>query len=210
MKKIILLLICSFLSLSACSLLKTQSLPTEVPTATCSATATSSATSTPTVTNTYTPLPTDTPTETQTPTSTSTFTPTIMPATFTPKYTPKPRATSTPSGKPGILISLPNNAKWPSNGIVSGKVTGINPTDYNVAVYIKVNDGWWTKPFFNAPLTRIAANGYWESAFITGGEDEHATDIRAYLVPKGKSVPAASGGGLPGELEAYLMAEISR
>ena len=68
---------------------------------------------------------------------------------------------------------------------------------YRVVVYINVDGGWWVKPSFAAPLTPIQADRSWSCDITTGGHDEDATEIRAYVVsadyaPPGNSLPAAA------------------
>jgi hypothetical protein len=84
-----------------------------------------------------------------------------------------------------------------------GRVACITPADYKVAVYIYVA-GWWTKPYWNAPLTPIAPDGTWVTDITTGGNDPLATQIAAFLVPNGYSPPPRSGDPtLPDELFAF-------
>ena len=81
-----------------------------------------------------------------------------------------------------------------------GKVKHVKPADYRVAVYIYVS-GWWTKPYWDSPKTSIRDNGAWECDITTGGIDEKATKITAFLIPKDYDPPLMSGGGtLPDEL----------
>lgn len=76
----------------------------------------------------------------------------------------------------------------------------LNPDSFKVAVYIYVY-GWWTKPYFNNPLTPIQADGSWTCDITTGGNDAQATKIAAFLLPDGYSPPLMSGGSpLPAEL----------
>jgi exo-beta-1,3-glucanase (GH17 family) len=90
-----------------------------------------------------------------------------------------------------------------------GQVRHVIPTNYRVAVYIKVGGGWWTKPTFAAPLTPIDCGGTWVTDITTGGSDSLATEIAAYLVPAGYNPPAASGGALPeAELNANSAARV--
>jgi len=85
---------------------------------------------------------------------------------------------------------------------LQGKVTCIEPGNYKVAVYIYVV-GWWTKPYWAQPLTTIQSDGTWACDVTTGGNDELATNIAAFLVPNGYSPPLASGSQtLPAELFA--------
>jgi len=82
-----------------------------------------------------------------------------------------------------------------------GMTSGVNPLDYRVAVYIYVG-GWWTKPTFAQPLTAIRWDGTWECDITTGGADETATEIAAYVVPNGYDPPPCNGdAALPAELD---------
>lgn len=83
---------------------------------------------------------------------------------------------------------------------LQGKVTCVTPTDYKVAVYIYVS-GWWTKPYFATPLTTIQSDGSWTTDITTGGSDQLATQIAAFLVSNGYTPTLMSGGQvLPQEL----------
>ena len=134
--------------------------------------------------------PTETPTPTQVPVSAGAYT--------------APPSSNVTQGPPAIFIS-----GWPKNGIVQGSVKNVDPSKYHVAVYIQVNGGWWTKPYFDAPLTAISTYGYWATNYITGGNDEDATEIVAVLLPNEASVQLADGGGLP-DFSNYASARISR
>jgi exo-beta-1,3-glucanase (GH17 family) len=91
---------------------------------------------------------------------------------------------------------------------LKGKVTGVNPSDYKVAVYIYVG-GWWTKPYWSSPLTTIQSDGTWTCDITTGGQDQNATKIAAYLVPNGYNPPLMYGGQtLPDELEQNSVAKV--
>lgn len=68
---------------------------------------------------------------------------------------------------------------------VKGKTCGVVNLDYNIVLYIKVGGTWWIKPYSNSPYTAIAPDGSWEIDYTTGGIDEQATVLRAYLLPKG-------------------------
>jgi exo-beta-1,3-glucanase (GH17 family) len=91
---------------------------------------------------------------------------------------------------------------------LTGRVLHVSPFAYNVAVYIYVS-GWWTKPTFASPLTPIQADGSWTTDITTGGIDEQATQIAAFLVPDGYHPPAMAGGGtLPAGLDANAVANV--
>ena len=91
-----------------------------------------------------------------------------------------------------------------------GAVSHVNPLAYNVAVYIRVGSGWWTKPTLENPLTPIVSNGNWSTDITTGGDDQLATEIAAYLIPAEYSPPPMSGETrLPAELDANAVASVT-
>lgn len=97
-------------------------------------------------------------------------------------------------GEPGIEFTyIPPHGSFNN---LKGKVTGVNPSDYRIAVYIYVS-GWWTKPYWNRPKTSISSNGSWICDITTGGNDEFATVIRAYLIKATYDPPLAPQVGLP-------------
>jgi hypothetical protein len=91
---------------------------------------------------------------------------------------------------------------------LKGQVWHVRPSDYRIAVYIYVS-GWWTKPTFSNPLTAIRVDGSWTTDITTGGTDEDATRIVAFLVPNGYNPPLISGGEtLPDELDQSAVAKV--
>jgi len=66
-----------------------------------------------------------------------------------------------------------------------GHVSGVNPSEYVVVVYIQVDGYFWIKPFVEASgyssLTEILTDMTWDCDTTTGGIDQTATIIRAYL-----------------------------
>jgi len=146
-------------------------------------------TTTSTTSTTTTQIPTITTTSTTSTTTTSTTTATTTSST-----------TTTIPAVPDIAITFlsPYGDLY---GIVSGTTRGVDPASFAIAVYIKVRGGWWTKPYFDTPLTVIRADSTWTCDITTGGVDEEATDVTAFLVPSSYSPPEMRGGGvLPDEL----------
>lgn len=80
---------------------------------------------------------------------------------------------------------------------LEGVVENINPALVAVAVYIEVDGRWWTKPYWTEPKTPVRGNGTWTCDITTGGYDESATKIRAYLIRKQYEPPLAPQQGLP-------------
>lgn len=74
-----------------------------------------------------------------------------------------------------------------------GKVYGVTPANYRVAVLIYIDSyGWFTKPTCGAPLTTIQADGTWTADITTGGVDSNASRIAAFLVPASFSQPCVT------------------
>jgi exo-beta-1,3-glucanase (GH17 family) len=88
-----------------------------------------------------------------------------------------------------------------------GQVWHVEPDLNGVAVYIKVNGGWWIKPYFNDPVTEINCDGTWDCDITTGGIDEQATEVAAFLIPLTYSPPLAVGwSSLPDPLYMNALA----
>ena len=91
---------------------------------------------------------------------------------------------------------------------LKGQVWHVKPADYKVAVYIYVDDVWWTKPYWDQPLAPIQDDGSWICDITTGGHDQDATKIVAYLVPNGYDPLLMSGQStLPSELDQISVAK---
>ena len=86
---------------------------------------------------------------------------------------------------------------------VKGKTCGILNQNFKIVLYIYVGSNWWVKPTFAAPKSPINPDGTWNIDYTTGGIDEQATTIRAYLVPND------SGTSL-GELASSPMISVTR
>lgn len=113
-------------------------------------------------------------------------------------------------------IKITSVSPYGSSGSVSGTVKGVDTSAYMVAVYIYVPSGspvgWWNKPYWAHPLTKISSNGKWSCDIDTGGRDIYATKLAAFLVPKNYVPPELHGQKLPSELYKNAVAhdEISR
>ena len=93
-------------------------------------------------------------------------------------------------GVAGISVGFNYVPEYGSNGYLKGEVAGAaDPDSYFVALYIKVGDNWWTKPYYNSPLTAVKQDGTWTCNITTGGYDRYASKIAAYLLPAGVEPP---------------------
>lgn len=110
-------------------------------------------------------------------------------------------------------VAFETVARYGRSGYVTGVVTGMKATsykNYRIQVFIHVNGGWWTKPYFNNPATAIDSVGEFSANIDTGGMDQDATEIRAYLAPANVSFRCAGDATLPAGLSGYAYADVIR
>jgi len=101
----------------------------------------------------------------------------------------------------GADIQFTSVPDYGSFADLRGIVLHVQPTDYRVAVYINVSGNWWTKPTEAQPITTIQSDGSWVCDITTGGVDETATRIAAFLIPASYNPPVLTGAAtLPNEL----------
>jgi len=80
-------------------------------------------------------------------------------------------------------IEITNLPPYRSFADLRGSVSGVEPGECRVAVFIYVPPyGWYTKPTCAQPLTVIQSDGSWTTDITTGGVDELATRVAALLV----------------------------
>lgn len=101
-----------------------------------------------------------------------------------------------------------------SEADLSGRVAHVDVRRVAVAVYIRVANvnghGYWNKPTWTQPLTRIANDGAWRCDISTGGVDVLADRIVAFLVPAGYVPPLLGGQAeLPADLLAAALAQVA-
>ena len=94
---------------------------------------------------------------------------------------------------------------------LEGIALHVDPYEYQVVVYIYVPgaNGWWVKPSFDYPYTEIDDYGNWSTYIFTGGIDDEATKIAAFLIPYDYDPPAAAGwSSLPQALYNASVSEV--
>jgi hypothetical protein len=113
------------------------------------------------------------------------------------------------AGRPSIQItSVPPRG---ASGNAEGTISGADPYCNGVVVYIRVDGGWWIKPYYGFPLTTINHDGTWSADIVTGGIDQDANSIVAYLVPNNFDAPQLLGyPTLLPSLDAYPSAVVNR
>ncbi|MGA1869872.1 MAG: hypothetical protein ACMUJM_15160 [bacterium] len=85
---------------------------------------------------------------------------------------------------------------------LEGIVKNVAQEDYKIAVFIKVSNGWWTKPYWNSPLITVNEDLTWSCDITTGGNDQDATHIEAFIVPN-EWPPVTLGGETAIPQEVY-------
>jgi len=93
---------------------------------------------------------------------------------------------------------------------LKGIARHVDPEHVRVAVYIRVHGGWWNKPYWDAPATKLGSDGSFSLRIATGGQDEQATEIAAFLIAAELQPPAMRGQPeLPPELFENALAQVS-
>jgi hypothetical protein len=92
------------------------------------------------------------------------------------------------TGTPGITFTSVPSVGGTTH--LAGRVSNANPKLYRVVVFIKVDGIWWVKPYWDSPLTSIAADGTWTCQIATGGHDQDATAIEAFVVRADLRLPS--------------------
>ncbi|MEO8620202.1 MAG: Ig-like domain-containing protein [bacterium] len=117
------------------------------------------------------------------------------------------------AGTPSIQFAHVPTKGSLSDVVVTGTVSHVKPADYAVALYIKVSGSWINKPFYEAPAVAVLADGSWRCVYVTGGSDQDATDIAAFLIPITSRPPIlvfGQTGTLPSALAAYPTVQVTR
>ena len=77
---------------------------------------------------------------------------------------------------------------------LSGQVSGVNYSEFKVAVYLRVAGGWWNKPYHDYPTTTIdPCNGRWRCELSIACTDYLADQYCAFLIPANYDPPLTQG-----------------
>ena len=77
-----------------------------------------------------------------------------------------------------VLTSVPQLGSFAH---LKGQVYNVKANTCKIACWIYVANSWWPKPYYAQLWTPIRADGSFETDVTTGGIDEQATELRAYL-----------------------------
>jgi hypothetical protein len=92
-----------------------------------------------------------------------------------------------------------------------GQVSGFGaPQNYAIAPLIFIEGlGWWSKPSCDETTVPVQSNGTWSADIVTGGVDQTAIRIAAFLVPTGTNVACSEHtSGLPAQLISQSVAHL--
>jgi exo-beta-1,3-glucanase (GH17 family) len=111
-------------------------------------------------------------------------------------------------GAPQISFTAVPPIHSTTDDLLHGQVSHVAPASYRVAVYIFVGGGWWTKPTFANPTTTIDPDGTWVCDIVTGGNDQDATKIHAFLIASDYTPPQGNGQPSLPDLTGHEFAEL--
>jgi hypothetical protein len=98
-------------------------------------------------------------------------------------------------------LEFTNVPAYGSSVNLTGIVRYVKTEHVRIAVYIRVHGGWWTKPYWDSPATPISPDGSFSVSITTGGQDEQANEIAAFVIPAEYYPPGVRGEAeLPAEL----------
>jgi glucan 1,3-beta-glucosidase len=81
----------------------------------------------------------------------------------------------------------------PHDGEIRGWIRNADPCSCSVAVYVRVENRWWNKPYATHPVTPIDKARRWSARVVTGGVDHLADRVAAFMIPKGVTAPVCMG-----------------
>lgn len=79
-------------------------------------------------------------------------------------------------------------------GSIIGTVSGVVPSQYEVAIVINVFGTYWSKPFDVRPYVTIDNNSVFRMTFMDNS-DVYAEKIHLFMVPTNSVIPVVLGGG---------------
>ena len=92
--------------------------------------------------------------------------------------------------RPVISITNPNPNLW--NESITGTVQGIFPNNYKIAVYGKIDLGWYNLPNRETPVLSISGERDWACP-IAKNQISVISAYTIYLIPNGYSPPILVG-----------------
>jgi hypothetical protein len=104
------------------------------------------------------------------------------------------------------VIEFTSVPDWGTTSLLlRGRVHNTTIPDHAIVVYIFVEEanGWWVKPTASNPYTMINFDSTFSTFIVSGGLDQYATRIIAFLIPIALNPPVLAGGELPALLFEY-------
>jgi hypothetical protein len=100
-----------------------------------------------------------------------------------------------PLGSP--TLTLDPLSTYSTAGNVSGHAYCVDPVQFRVATFIRVDGVWWAKPNASPHLVAPDSTGAWTAILPTVGSDLKADTVAAFLVPSGYVPPQSNYVGFP-------------
>ena len=93
---------------------------------------------------------------------------------------------------PKPIITITSHLPESQHECISGSVSHINSSLYNIVIYAKIDAGWYNLPDRNNPLTTILEDGTWNCNTNLDAA-KIVTEFSLYLVPNGYLPPILQG-----------------
>lgn len=112
-------------------------------------------------------------------------------------------------GGPGTpTVTLTYVPPYGSFNRLEGQVLHASPGANKIVLFIYAAGAWYIKPLASSPQTIILPDGTWSSSITTGGIDQYATKITAFLYPNSYIPGSWSYYSLPSELFQNALAYV--
>ena len=96
--------------------------------------------------------------------------------------------------EPKITITkVPAYDSFDNGWYLQGSTCGVWPNTHAVAVYIKTESGWWTKPYFDDPVSLLYDDGTFSVDVMTDYHDWTATQMAVFLIRHDYLPPTLEG-----------------
>ncbi len=102
----------------------------------------------------------------------------------------------------GVAAAQTSEEPWieftmiPSYGTseyLEGRVGNVAPGRFQVALYVEIDNRWWSRPTLTERTVPVADDGTWRADITAGDQNLYATEIAAFLLPAGIDPPPVDG-----------------
>jgi hypothetical protein len=106
--------------------------------------------------------------------------------------------------KPSISVSDEMMSTW--NGHIHGYITGVEPQSYHLAIYIKIDELWYSLPENEIPRTLVSIENQWFCQTLKYAS-RNVSQVSIFLFPNSFNAPVLEGiKSLPAKLKLLATA----